>query len=737
MHETPHGFFHLDEPADGAVVPAGLVRLRGWVAGPGGMPFADLRLRAPDGLRPAVLGFPRTDLAAHFGLSDAFLAGGFEAAVDLAAGPREFRVEGLDLSGRWRELGGVRLTGTGEIPAPAPVPPGVIPPPDFGRALRGALRLAGSQPVAAAAETVAGWLPRPASLRYPHLPFHGHLHEPVLLRDILFGRLFVDGWLFHETSALQRVVASLDLQIWQELKLGGEASCVAAKFPQLATAKDCALSGWIDVPAQLPMPLTVRVCAQLADGSWHLCSVQRTHVCDQEQRKAPLAGVGLAGFARLVLALQRAGRARGFDVPWSGALGREIREIHREIPAPRPANPASRTPAAALSAPPPRHVTLVTHNLGREGAPLFLLELARHLATGGTKLRIVSAQDGPLTAGYAEIGAELRVVDTSALAAARSAAELDRALGQLAAHLPLDGTDLVIANTLAAWWGVHLAARAGRPSLFYIHESTTPATFYHGHLPPAVLPVIERALRLATWVSFLTETTRIYYRPWLGPDNHGINPGWIDLRAIDDYLAKHPRDRLRRDLGVDAAARLVVNLGTVCDRKGQHIFARAVDLFWRQAPALAATGRFVMVGGHDTLFDRDIRRLLGQMRRPNLEIVPATATPLAWYGAADLFVCSSYEESFPRVIMEAMACCVPILSTGVHGIGEMLESGRDCWLVPPGDSHAIAEGLARALSSPGLAAEFTARARAGVVAFDSRTLLPRHAALAARIAASA
>ncbi len=736
MHETPHGFFHLDEPADGAVVPAGPVLLRGWVAATGGLPFADLRVRTAAGVQPAVLGFPRADLAAHFKLRDPFLPGGFEASVALPAGPQEIRFEGLNLAGQWHELGVVKLTGTGDAPAPAPAPAPAIPPADFARALRHAARRAAQQPVKAAAAEVAGWLPQPASLRYPHLPFRGHLHEPVLLRDILFGRLFIDGWLFHATSAVRRVVASVDLQVWQELTLAGKQGYVTAQFPESSNAKDCAISGWIDVPAQLPCPLTVRVCAQLADGSWHLCQVHRAHLCDQEQKKAPMAAIGLTGFASLVLALRRACRARGFAVPWTRELGREIRAVYGEVPA---APPAAVPPAADLGTndPAPRHVTLVTHNLDREGAPLFLLELAHHLAAQGTRLRVIAAQDGPLAANYTALGAEVRVVNLDLLTQAPGARELERALEQFAPTVPLADTDLVIANTLAAWWGVHLAKRAGRPSLFYIHESTTPATFYHGHLPPAVLPVIEHSLRLATHVSFLTESTRIYYRPWLGASNHGINPGWIDLRAIESFLATHDRNQLRRELAVDADTRLVINLGTVCDRKGQHIFARGVDLFWRQAPALAATCRFVMVGGHDTPFDRDTQNLLRQLDRPNLSVVPVTATPLAWYGAADLFVCSSYEESFPRVIMEAMACSVPILSTHVHGIRDMLESGRDAWLVPPGDSHALATGLASALADRDLASTQAAQARARVTAFDSRTLLPRHAALAARIAAQA
>jgi glycosyltransferase involved in cell wall biosynthesis len=368
---------------------------------------------------------------------------------------------------------------------------------------------------------------------------------------------------------------------------------------------------------------------------------------------------------------------------------------------------------------------------------LFLFEYARHLAAGGTRLQVISAADGPLAADYARLGAMVQVVDLRPLHQAGTARELAAALGALAPGIYLASSDLVVANTLSAWWGVHLAKRAGRPALFYIHESTTPSTFYLGHMAPATLPLIEETFRLATHVSFLTESTRAYYRPWLGPANHSLNPGWIDVAAIDRALATQSRDTLRRGLGLDDSTRLVINVGSVCDRKGQHIFARGVDLLWRQAPALAASCRFLLIGGRDTLFDRDLAQLLVRLDRPNLQIIPATPAPVGYYGAADLFVCSSYEESLPRVIMEAMAARVPILSTAVHGIRDLLVPGLHGWLIPPGQSQAISEGLQHLLVQPELLRAMSTQARSRVIAeYDAARLLPRHAALAATVAAT-
>ncbi len=83
--------------------------------------------------------------------------------------------------------------------------------------------------------------------------------------------------------------------------------------------------------------------------------------------------------------------------------------------------------------------------------------------------------------------------------------------------------------------------------------------------------------------------------------------------------------------------------------------------------------------------------LLAQLNRANLVVHPETTDYLPYYAAADLSVCSSYEESSPRVILEAMACDVPILSSGVHGVPEQVRPELEATLVPPGDTVALCE----------------------------------------------
>jgi glycosyltransferase involved in cell wall biosynthesis len=69
---------------------------------------------------------------------------------------------------------------------------------------------------------------------------------------------------------------------------------------------------------------------------------------------------------------------------------------------------------------------------------------------------------------------------------------------------------------------------------------------------------------------------------------------------------------------------------------------------------------------------------------------------------ASVFVLPSAWEGFPSVLVEAMACGVPVVATDCpSGPAEILENGRLGRLVPVGDSVSMAESLEAALLNPG------------------------------------
>jgi glycosyltransferase involved in cell wall biosynthesis len=73
---------------------------------------------------------------------------------------------------------------------------------------------------------------------------------------------------------------------------------------------------------------------------------------------------------------------------------------------------------------------------------------------------------------------------------------------------------------------------------------------------------------------------------------------------------------------------------------------------------------------------------------------------LAQYAQADLFCLPSFAEGIPVVAMEAMAMELPVVTTRIMGIPELVDDGVDGLLVPPGRVDALAAALERLVRSP-------------------------------------
>lgn len=744
--ETPLAWFCVEAP--GGQPAAGPALVRGWLAPRGAEPLVDCRARLGPRTVPGVYGFPRQDLADRFPDHAPLRPFGFEQPLVLAPGTNRIVFEACTLAGEWHAVHTVVIEAGPPAPAPAGAacPAAAVSAAEFARAIALLLHHAAGEPQPdwpTLATEITAALPAPGASFAASAPFHAGFDEPAALARGAFGRVPVEGWLFHEADPVRRVFASFDLQTVQELKPAGATTAVAERFPQFAAAANCRWQGNVDTPAQLPQPRCLRIYAELADGSLHLCSARRSLLWDVETEKRGYPRYSHGTFAYAVWSLFAALRRRRVGVARLRAVVPALIPVWRAFRtlAPRRGPSMGGLSGELLAGEPARaplqRLLLVSPSLRLEGPPLFLAEFAAHChRVGRARITVLAGADGPLRRRYEQLGAAVRLVDLEALAHSATPAAQRQALRRIVQDLDFSACDLVVANTLASYWAVHAAQAAGRPSLFYIHESTTPATFFHGR-SPAALPGIEQAFTVATRVSFLTAATRRYYTAFSDGANYRITPGWIDLRSLDTVRAARRRDELRARLGLAPDERLVINLGTVCARKGQIAFARAVDLLCRRYPAAGRT-RFLIVGGRDSAYDQDLAAQVAALGRRNLAIVPADEDAAAFYAAADIFACSSFEESFPRVILEAMAFGLPIVSSAVHGVPEIVRHDEEALLVPPGDTWALAAALEQLLAQPAWAAQLGQRARKRLEqTFTADRVQPLHYALAAETAAVA
>ncbi len=349
----------------------------------------------------------------------------------------------------------------------------------------------------------------------------------------------------------------------------------------------------------------------------------------------------------------------------------------------------------------PFRATVITHNLNYEGAPIFIFELARFLAEQpGVAVTIVSPQDGALRARYEQLGFKVEIWDASGLLRAKTPADFTTALKKLADSRRWDDTDVFVCNTMLAFWGVHLAALLDKPSALYIHESNTVNRFFAQLLPPTMHATVEEAFRLATRVVFTAQSTRGIFEELNLNDNFRSLRSWVDFDRIEQFKASHDRAALRRKHGLDPDAVIIVNIGSICERKGQHVYIRGIDLLGKELPTLFPGKKiqWVMVGARSGLYMEMLLEDIKLMGLHEVKIFNETSEIYDFYQMADILVCSSFEESFPRVLLEAMVFGTRIVSTDVNGIAEMLTNTDEAHLVPAGDPFKLAEALKRALA---------------------------------------
>jgi glycosyltransferase involved in cell wall biosynthesis len=723
--------------------PAGASWIAGWILDGEGRAPADLRAWIDRRPVLGLHGLPRPEVEQRERGRAGTPYAGFSFLLTPHRGATQLRLEARDANGTWTEF--FRTAITVDATATPLTPPAPLAT-DLSRTLLAVLKLAAEQPQATlltlAHEALARRLAEPLE-SLPNPPFHGALEEPKATGRLRYGRLSISGWLAHRTARITRLTALVDPAQEFTLLHGLPREGVGEIFADLPGRETSQFLGHAELPAHVATPALIRVFAELDNGEKHLVFARRFEPRIIAGAETTLPTRSRRTFARAVWSLRSAATALGIP---SGSARDQLAALRdawsayaAEAPPPAAARPANPRPLPAAGATTAR-VLVVTHNLNFEGAPWFIFELARHLAAQpGLSVEIVSPSEGPLRRAFEEAGLTVRVLDVSAALAATSSADFHAELARVSAALDWTKTDLVIANTMVSFWAVHLARAAKKPALLYVHESTPVRRFFEPLAAPALFPEIEAAFRSATRVVYTSASTHRVHAH-LDTGNAALLPSWIDLDRIDAFATAHAdRAALRRRHGLDPQATLLVNIGSLCERKGQHVFLRAAALLRDELRATYADRRvqFVMVGARPGPYLEALKQEARAGALDDVLFLGETGDIFDFYRLADIFVCTSFEESFPRVLLESAAFGLPIVSTNVNGIAEMLRPD-EAWLMPPGDRDQLAAAIRAALAAhfSGDTARAT-RARQGVAArYGAAHALPQHVALARAAAAA-
>jgi O-antigen biosynthesis protein len=347
----------------------------------------------------------------------------------------------------------------------------------------------------------------------------------------------------------------------------------------------------------------------------------------------------------------------------------------------------------------PVRIAMISHNLEHEGAPNSMLELASGLkARGLADPIILSPTDGPLRAHYEAAGLKVEII-RSPIDGIHTRSGFLATRKIFAAHLAQLNIEVVYGNTLQTFWAISSAAAFGLPAIWNPRESD-PWESYFNYLAPELLPLAYAAFRQAYAVIFVAHATRKHWAPLESTHNFRVIPNGISMERLTARMGKWTRATSRTALGLTDRESAIVLVGTVCERKGQKDLLEATLHLSTELPV-----KIFIVGDRPSPYSDELHILhatLPAETRDRVKIIPETGDPYLYHCAADIAVCTSKIESYPRVVLEAMVNGLPIVTTPVFGIAEQVRPEVNALLYPPGDAKALALQLNRLLASPEL-----------------------------------
>jgi glycosyltransferase involved in cell wall biosynthesis len=178
------------------------------------------------------------------------------------------------------------------------------------------------------------------------------------------------------------------------------------------------------------------------------------------------------------------------------------------------------------------------------------------------------------------------------------------------------------------------------------------------------------------------------------PERVAVMPNGVDVDAFSPGDAKG----LRQQIGLPKEATVAAFVATL-DRA--HHFKR-LDLAIKAIARAGDERLHLLVAGDGELragFERQASEAGVSDRVRFLGRVPHAALP-NMLRACDLFLLTTEPpESFGIVLIEAMACGLPVIATEYPGVEAVVEAGRNGLLVAPGDAGAVAAAIGRLLGA--------------------------------------
>ena len=213
---------------------------------------------------------------------------------------------------------------------------------------------------------------------------------------------------------------------------------------------------------------------------------------------------------------------------------------------------------------------------------------------------------------------------------------------------------------------------------------------------PVLRRVLRAALKRATRVFSVSDSLRqVALSLGIAASKVLVVGNGVDISRF----SAQPRVRARELLGIALQAKVIVTVGGLVERKGFHRVISALPELRNRFPGLV----YLIVGGPSPEGDwtEKLKEQVSQLQLQDsvkfLGPLPADELSLP-LSAADLFVLSTRNEGWANVLLEAMACALPVVATDVGGNSEVVSSPELGEIIPFDDHAALVRAISVSLS---------------------------------------
>ncbi|MBV9989204.1 MAG: glycosyltransferase family 4 protein [Chitinophagaceae bacterium] len=343
------------------------------------------------------------------------------------------------------------------------------------------------------------------------------------------------------------------------------------------------------------------------------------------------------------------------------------------------------------------------------GSTKILITVVQEFRKKGHHVLVVVSEPGPLVDELEKMGIETKIIRLGIIRRKYVSVPgifnriwvMTKAFFALRKLVRQQKTDLIFSNTTAVLIGAIVARASGKRHIWHIHETIMK--------PVIICRIIAWLIRHCTEKAIVVSETVLQH--WMRYVKDASKFALI-YNGIDTAPFANKESAFRAEYGIGNGELLIGVIGMIHYLKGQDYFLQIAGIIAKEHP----DARFVIVGdafpGYEYLFKK-LETLAAEENIQDRVIYTGYRTDIInVLNALDILVLPSVlPDSFPTVILEAMAAAKPVVATRQGGAIEMIIPGVTGLLIPIADPAAAAAEMQQLLRNGNLRAEMGMRAR--------------------------